>query len=160
MDFNKPDAGIIVLSGNMEETNQVKVEKFPMSKNILTPEEAFNQGLSTILPNSKKRIAVWAGGISKRFEEYCVQTTPKEITDATIKAEEKDNVLQKQIWVQLLRNLHKYTDAELNDNWNKANQNWRDWCNDVVLYFAYNSIIFGKGIPAMELTKTDIARAK
>ena len=147
----KPDAGIVVAS-RRESDGAVKIESFPVGKNVLTPEEAVEQGLPIIKPTSTKKIGVWCGGISTRFKDYIVITSAKEITQSIKNGEKLDEQERKRIWVSILRELNRYTDEELNAHYEATDQEWRDWCNDAVLFYAYNAIIFKKGIPSVELS--------
>jgi hypothetical protein len=155
----KPDAGVVIASV-CESDGAVKIESFPLGKNVLTPDEAREQGLPIIKPNSKKKIGIWCGGIGTRFNEYSIISTAKEITGMIKNAEKQNEAERKHIWVSILRELNRYTDEELNAHYEATDQAWRDWCNDAVLFYAYNAVIFKKGIPSMELTTADKARAR
>jgi hypothetical protein len=155
----KPDAGILVASVR-ESDGAVKIESFPISENVLTPQEAVEQGLHIIKPTSTKKIGVWCGGIAERFKEYSIISSAKEITGMIKNAEKLEEKERKHIWVSILRELHKHTDEQLNAHYEAQSQEWRDWCNDAVLFYAYNAVIFKKGIPSMELTTADKARAR
>ena len=154
----KPDTGLLVASVR-ESDGAVKLESYPVSNN-LTPQEAHAQGLKFVNPTSTEKIALWGGGIAHRFKGYAIVTTVKEIDDVIHIIEKKDKIESKRIWVAILRNLHKYTDEELNSNWEASNQAWSNWCDDAALFFAYNVVIFGKGIPAMDLPENEVAQAR
>jgi hypothetical protein len=153
----KPDAGIIVASVCDE---GVKIESFPIGKNVLTPQEAKEQGLQIIKPTSKKEVAIWCGGISERFKEYSVICCPNQITKTIKIAEKHTEQERKHIWVSIIRQLNIYTNEQLNAHYEAQNNEWRNWCDDVALFYSYNAVIFKKGIPAMELTSADKLRAK
>jgi hypothetical protein len=154
----KPDNSILVVSGN-DTRREVKVESFPIGTNLLTPQEAREQGLS--LPKkSKKEVAVWCGGIASCFNEYRIMTST-EVIEKTIKNAEKScEAERKRIWVSITRQLHKHTAEQLNAHYERNSQEWRDWCDDCVLWYAYNAILFKKGIPVMEMSAEDKARAR
>lgn len=145
----KADTGIVVASLSEE---AVKVEVFPISKNILTPDEAKEIGLKFIKPKSSKKIAVWCGGISIRFKDYHIVTNSREIESCIEKTKKLDTQAQKGIWLSITRNLHRYTDEELNHHYEETDKQWFDWCNDAVIWYAYNVVLFKKGIPASEVT--------
>jgi len=116
---------------------------------LLTPDEARARGMETVDSASTEKIAVVCGGIAERFSEYLVVTTPKEIDEAVNKAEGKSVPLQKRIWVSVLRSLTQYTNEELERHERERGLEWDNWCNDAVLFFAYNAVVFKKGIPAV-----------
>jgi len=154
------DAGIIAVSVR-ESDGAVKIESFPTGNpNILSVCEAQSQGLPIIKPTSSKKIGVWCGGIGTRFKEYIILSTAKEITAQIKSAEKLGEQDRKRIYVSVLRNLNKYTNEELHAHYEATNQEWRDWCNDAILFYAYNAVIFKKGIPSVELSKADKARAR
>jgi hypothetical protein len=126
---------------------------------LLTPEEAVEQGLPIINPTSTKKIGILCGGISTRFKEYIIMTTAKQITQAVKNGEKRDEQQRKRIWVSILRELTKYTDEELHAHYEATDQEWRNWCDDAVLFYAYNTIIFKKGIPSVELSAEQKKRA-
>ena len=154
----KPETKLLAISVR-ESDGAVELESYPVSNN-LTPQEAHAQGLKIVNPTSTKKIALWGGGIAHRFKEYAFVTTAKEIDDMINKIKKKDEIERKRVWVRVLRELHKYTNEELNANWEASNQAWSDWCCDAAIFFAYNAVIFGKGIPSMEITKNHIAQAR
>ena len=155
----KPDAGIVATV--RERDGAVKIESFLTGNpNVLTLKKAKKQGLLTVKPNSTKEIGIWCGGISNRFKEYSVISTAKEITGVIKSVEKQDEKERKHTWVSILRELSRYTDEELNAHYEATDQAWRDWCSDAVLFYAYNAVIFKKGIPSMELTTADSARAR
>jgi len=119
---------------------------------LLTPEEAVEQGLPIIKPTSTKKIGIWCGGISTRFKEYIIMTTAKQVHQAVKTSKKLDEQQRKRIWVNILRELTKYTDEELHAHYEATDQEWRNWCDDAILFYAYNSIIFNKGIPSVELS--------
>jgi len=155
----KEDKGLLVVSQRSSD-DAVKIETFPIGQdNILTCEEAIAQGCPIMKPTSTKKIGVWCSGIGKRFAEYVVVSTPKEITSSRKRAEKQTEEERKRIWVSILRELNRYTDAELNAHYEASSQEWRNWCNDAVLFYAYNAVIFKKGVPCFELPKEKIAEA-
>jgi hypothetical protein len=116
---------------------------------ILTVEEARAKGMETVDSASTEFIAVVCGGIAERFSDYLVVTTPQEIDKGVYSAKEKSVKEQKRIWVDILRNLTRYTDEELERHERDRTPEWDEWCNDAVLFFAYNHVVFKKGIPAI-----------
>ncbi len=103
----------------------------------------------------KSTHALTCGDINSRFKEYAVITSDKEVKD-TIKECEKTDIKNLTFRFKLIyANLTQYTDNELNSHYEAKDQQWQDWCNDVVLFYAHRFVIFnGKMlIPLMELPK-------
>ena len=156
MSDNK-ETGILVVSGD---ENGVSVETFRVSKDILSVAEAEEQGLSIVNPYSNDAIGVWCGGISNRFKDYIIVTTSKQITEYIELVEKKTEKDRKLAWVQITRNLNKYSDDELNHHYETSSQEWSDWGDDAVLFFAFNSVIFNKGIPAVNINAEQLSKVK
>jgi hypothetical protein len=159
-DMNKPDSGIVIASLN-ESNGAVGIETFLIGDdNILTPQEAKDKGLKCIKNSSTKEFGILCRGIGERFKDYIIISTPKEVTDLIEQAEEKDEQESRRIWLGIIRELNRYTDEELNAHYEAKDKEWRDWCTDAVLFYAYNAVIFGKGVPAVEITKEQKAKAR
>ncbi len=126
--------------------------------------------------NKNKILMVSCEKIHKRFNEYIIKTTHKEITDIRknllreIKDDDlnnwnKDNNIKnlyhkksniKQIekrFNKIYDNIMKYTDYELNEIYEKQNNKWFDWCNDVIIYYVYNNVLNNQVIPVFNDTK-------
>ena len=80
--------------------------------------------------------------INERFSEYYVMTSKikfeKLISDASNELREKQILMFK----ILHENINKYTDDQLNKNFNEKNNDWDNWCNDVALFYAYRHLLF------------------
>ena len=80
--------------------------------------------------------------INERFSEYYVITSKikfeKLISDASNELREKQILMFK----ILHENINKYTDDQLNKNFNEKNNDWDNWCNDVALFYAYRHLLF------------------
>ena len=69
-------------------------------------------------------------------------------------------------WKAVLYNLLQYTDEELALHRERQTQEWENWCNNVVLFYAYNNIIFKEKAPMItiddlcKLDPEDIARTE
>ncbi len=87
------------------------------------------------------------GQIHKRFKEYVVKTTDKEVKDAIGRAEKEDKVKVTYIFKLTYENITKYTDEELNQHYEKNTKEWQDWCNDVLLFFTHRYVLFGSKFP-------------
>jgi hypothetical protein len=42
----------------------------------------------------------------------------------------------------VLRQLYKYDETKLTEHYNQRNQEWRNWCDDVLLYYCFNYVLF------------------
>jgi len=119
--------------------------------------------------------------INERFKEYCIKTTHNEVMDIlklidedkerfnekwTTKRYDKNNNrrvykkknvdgFQRDKMNLILKNIEKYDDYELNDIFEKNNQKWVDWCNDIILYHCYNKMLNNVCIPVVE-NKEDV----
>jgi hypothetical protein len=80
--------------------------------------------------------------INERFSEYYVMTSKikfeKLINDGSNESREKQILMFK----ILHENINKYTDDQLNKNFNEKNNDWDNWCNDVALFYAYRHLLF------------------
>ncbi len=102
---------------------------------------------------SKRKHALTCCDIHKRFKEYAVITSDKEVKDSIKECEKEPIETVKFRFKLIYKSLMKYSDSELNKHYEAKNQIWQDWCNDVVLFYAHRFVIFeGKlFIPIMEL---------
>jgi len=152
----KEDKNVWVISID----DAVKTESFPIGQdNILTPDEAIAQGCPIMKHTSNKKIGIWCGGIGKRFAEYVVVSTPNEIEHSRKMAEEQTEEDRNRVWVGILRELNRYTDAELKAHYEVMSEEWREWCDNAMLFYAYNSVIYKKGISCFEQSKQEIENA-
>lgn len=124
--------------------------------NILSVEEAHTRGLQILnrenrLNPNDKNIAVCCDLIAPKFKEFYVATSVIEIEELIedIKTYPLEQI--KIIWVNVLRNLMRYNADELRNLYHQQNDEWFNFCTDVVLWYCYNAILFKKGIPVVEL---------
>ena len=89
-----------------------------------------------------QEITLCCAVIDERFSEYYVITNKnkfeKLINDASDESRE-NKILMFKI---LHENINKYTDEQLNKNFNEKNNDWDNWCNDVALFYAYRHVLF------------------
>ena len=80
--------------------------------------------------------------INERFSEYYVMTSKKKfeksISDALNESREKQILMFKILY----ENINKYTDEQLDKNFNEKNNDWDIWCNNVALFYAYRHLLF------------------
>jgi len=123
---------------------------------------------------SNQVVLVSCNNINKRFKEYAVETTHKEIMDTINYVESELKKDKREIWIkqrndkllfkklshrkmlenqfnQITYNVNKYSDEQMNDNYEKKNQAFKDWCDDAVLYHCYNKVLNGIMINAKML---------
>jgi len=53
----------------------------------------------------------------------------------------------------LYKNILKYSNEELDDMYNKDNQDWTNWCCNVRDYYCYNKILNNRCIPILDLKR-------
>ena len=125
-------------------------------KDILSVEEAHKKGHQILnrenrLNPNDKNIAVCCDLIAPKFKEFYVATSIIEIEETIedIKTYPLEQI--KIIWVNVLRNIMRYDADELRNLYQQQNEEWFNLCNEVVLWYCYNAILFKKGIPVVEL---------
>tara|TARA_R110000744_G_scaffold322612_1_gene428559 strand:- start:182 stop:610 length:429 start_codon:yes stop_codon:yes gene_type:complete len=117
--------------------------------------------------------------IDKRFSEYYIKTTHKEIMDTITEYNDKLEKDKDEKWCkikneghnligihfrklshrkiieaqfnEISKNINQYSDKELNDLYEKKNQLWTDWCNDCILYYCCNRVLNNIMIPTITL---------
>jgi len=125
---------------------------------ILSVEQAIANGNAILNENNhnnpkEQNVAVCCEMIAPKFKDFMVKTSVAEITDMVEKIETLSLEEVRNIWLLVLRNLMKYSTDELIKLYNKQNQEWFDFCNDAVLWFCYNAVLFKKGIPVVEYNR-------
>jgi len=123
---------------------------------ILSVEEAIAEGLTILDENNhnnpkEQNVAICCELIAPKFEKFIVKTSVAEITEMVEKIKTYPLERVRDVWLLVLRNLMKYSTDELIELYNKQNKEWFDFCNDAMLWFCYNSVLFKKGIPVMKL---------
>lgn len=123
---------------------------------ILSVEEAVANSLTILNENThsnpkEKNVAVCCELIAPKFKNFVVKTSIAEITELVEEVKTYSSEEVRNCWLSVLRSLMKYSTDELIKLYNKQNDEWFDFCNDAVLWFCYNSVLFKKGIPVIEL---------
>jgi hypothetical protein len=54
-----------------------------------------------------------------------------------------------------LRNLTKYSEEELNAEYELKSQKWRDFCDDALLFYVARLLLMGKEIPIKLMNSTE-----
>ena len=117
---------------------------------ILSNSEVLEQNLK--VPNDNMLVCIQGGSVAKRFKDYCVTTTPACLQGHIEFVRSLPPIKRKHFFAAILRSLHRWTDAELNDHFERITEDWQNWCDDVALYFACNAVLFDKGIPCCQVT--------
>ena len=97
--------------------------------------------------NDDTEIILPAYVITDRLKHFFVKTTKKEIDDNIKSALKENNEERKKMYASVCREVLKYTSAQLGKHCENNTNEWRDWCNDLLLFFVYNCVVFGKAIP-------------
>lgn len=97
-----------------------------------------------------EKITLCCAIINERFSEYYVITSKtkfeKLIKDSSNESRENQILMFK----ILHENINKYSNEQLNEIFNKKNNDWDNWCNDVSLFYAYRYVLFPtKPIPLL-----------
>ena len=86
--------------------------------------------------------------IEERFSEYYVNTDKKKFEKTINDGMNESRDIKIKMFKALHDNLTKYTDEELDRNFNEKNKVWDEWCKNVALFYAYRHILFpNKPIP-------------
>jgi len=127
---------------------------------LITPKQARARGFEMLSPTHTEPIGLMCGGISPRFKDILIITYPPDLEDCRNEAMKKSETERRRIWKEVIRNLLRYTDEELDRHREQTTREWKDWCDDVAIFYAYNNLIFGKGVPAiLDLLPEQIAEA-
>jgi len=124
--------------------------------NILSVEEAYTKGHQIVnrenYPNpNDKNVAVCCDLIAPKFKEFYVATSVIEIEETIQDIETYPLEQLKIIWLNVLRNIMKYNVDDLRNLYQQQNDEWFNFCNDVVLWYCYNAVLFKKGVPVVGL---------
>lgn len=126
--------------------------------NCLTTEQVLQSGLPVLsikyTPDDFV-VNIWCGGVHKRFDGVIVQTTNGEIKEIMEKIQRCPIVVNKDLWVMLLRNLLKPTEEKFDEMYKEQGEEWNEWCNGAVLFLCLNSHILKKGIPFVDLPEEE-----
>lgn len=136
----------------MTPCNSLKLEEFQRKLNQIN-HHCINDEYKFAKKISKRKHALTCGDINKRFKEYAVITSDKEVKESIKECQKEPIEMVKHRFKLIYHSLTQYTDKELNEHFEAKDQKWQDWCNDVVLFYAHRYVLFdGKlFIPIMEL---------
>ena len=94
----------------------------------------------------RKKIILNVVGIDKRFTDYCVLTTHKEIMKIRNTFLQRTKIENTQTFKELWHNVTKYTDEQLNDIYQEYGTLYQDWCSDVLVFFCVRLVLLNKPI--------------
>jgi hypothetical protein len=86
-------------------------------------------------------------GICPRYNAYGVGTTHNvimELIESNKRASKRELRI---IFAGSLRNLTQWTDEELHNHWASQNQEWKDFCDDVAIFYTARAVLMEKPIP-------------
>ena len=90
-------------------------------------------------------------GISDRFKAYAVLTTDDQIKELLDIYEHCIRKVTAQAYRKCFVELTKYTDDDLEFHYQLCDNVWKNWCNDVVIFYAMRYVLFNTLIPISEL---------
>lgn len=114
------------------------------------------------IPEGKQPVLV-CESIHPKLKDYMIMTTHKEVIDHIELAKQETIPVLKKIFVESLMNLVKYSEEELNAEYESKSQKWQDFADDVLIFYATRLILMKKHIPIKlidNLTKESIASRK
>jgi hypothetical protein len=98
---------------------------------------------------------ICCGGIHPKLKEYLVMTTHECVEDTIREAREDTPTLVRATYVGTLRNLTKYSEEELNAEYELKSQKWQDFCDDALLFYVARLLLMGKEIPIKLMNSTE-----
>jgi len=101
---------------------------------------------------SKEDIILSCAEIDKRFDKFFVITSDDEIRQLLNKAKDETDKLRLHfVKKRCYDSITKYSTEELKEIFNKQNQQYRDWCDDVAIFYVYRLFIDKQPIPIIKL---------
>jgi hypothetical protein len=100
-----------------------------------------------------KKFLLLCKDIDERFKQYVVLTTNKNIIETVTSFDimPKERVLSS--YEGSYRNLIKYTDEQLHSHYKNNTKDWKNWCDDVAIYYSSRLVLYQKIIPIMNYEK-------
>jgi len=94
-----------------------------------------------------KKFVIDCGDISPKYCNYFINVSKKDIIDG-IKRTEKSSMMEiKIVFGSCLKEILKYEQSILHQHYMDKTEDWKNWCNDIVIYYICRKKIFGKPIP-------------
>ena len=141
------DVTLIEANNNLEEViitvdqNDIKkTNEQLIGKKLLKSTPTINRGIQDLTRNLPEANLNSFAGASNRFNNLNIDG----IANNDVIGFQRDKMNK------ILKNIERYDDYELNDIFEKNNQKWVDWCNDIILYHAINKMLNNVCIPIIE----------
>lgn len=94
--------------------------------------------------------------IHPSLKEYAVATSHHSIQQGVEMAERSPPQMLRHIFVSSLRNLTQWTKEELHSHWESQNQQWKDFCDDVAIFYTTRAVLMMKAIPIILQSQEEI----
>jgi hypothetical protein len=94
-----------------------------------------------------KNLEICCGDISPKFNNYYINVSEEDIINTIKKIETSPINDVKTVFASCLREILKYEPSTIHELYANQRQEWKNWCDDIVIYFACRKKIFGKKIP-------------
>ena len=103
---------------------------------------------SSVSPlNNPKTLELCCGDISPKFNNYYINVSEDDILKSIQKMIDYPIEDIKTVFASCLREILKYEPSTIHDFYVKRSIEWKNWCDDIVIYFVCRKKIFGKKIP-------------
>jgi hypothetical protein len=99
----------------------------------------------------EKECVVVCKEIDERFKEYFIKTEHKEIEKLVEMMMAKDRNEQYRIFASSYKMLTKYDDKTLDGHYTNDTQQWRNWCDDVVIFYSVRLVLLKKLVPIVPM---------
>jgi len=97
--------------------------------------------------NPPKTLELCCGDISPKFSNYYINVSEKDILNSIEKMIDYAIEDIKTVFASCLREILKYEPSTIHELYLKRSIEWKNWCDDIVIYFICRKKIFGKKIP-------------
>lgn len=95
-------------------------------------------------------------GIHPRFSDYGVGTTHNVIMSLIESNKRLSNRELRHVFASSLRNLTQWSNEEIHNHWKTQNQEWKDFCDDVAVFYTIRAVLMEKPIPIELRSQEDI----
>jgi hypothetical protein len=94
-----------------------------------------------------KTLELCCGDISPKFSNYYINVSEDDILKSIQKMIDYPIEDIKTVFASCLREILKYEPSTIHEFYVKRSIEWKNWCDDIVIYFVCRKKIFGKKIP-------------
>jgi hypothetical protein len=141
-----------ILCNNCKETNYViirnkQINIYSKIKSMETSVSTSHKNSTVSLSNKPKTLELCCGDISPKFSNYYINVTEDDILKAIQKMIDYPIENIKTVFASCLREILKYEPSTIHEFYVKRSIEWKNWCDDIVIYFVCRKKIFGKKIP-------------